>query len=214
MWFVRLIIAVILIPAAFGITRVLYKFFMQSWSSCFIFLAGVLCYTLCYPVFKKPLRSYVLGHELTHVLGVWLFRGKIHKMKISRRGGVVKANKTNVWIRLAPYFFPIYTLIVLGLYFLFSIAWDLKTYYNVIIFILGLTWAFHIWMTIHILLQNQPDVKESGILFSLIIIYMLNLLILDVLFVFISPRLTIRDFLNVNWHNVRNCYLWIAHRLI
>lgn len=210
----RFFIAILLIPFAAAITQVLYKFIIQSWPSCFIFLAGVFGYTFVYPVFSKPLRGYVLGHELTHVLGVWLFRGKIHKMKVSRKGGVVKANKTNIWIKLAPYFFPIYTILVLGIYLLFSIAWDLNRIYGIFVFILGITWAFHFWMTIHILWQNQPDVRESGTLFSLVVIYVLNVLVLAGLFIFISPKLTIRNYFTANWQEINNCYLWIAQKLI
>lgn len=214
MWFVRFIVSIILIPAAVGMTKVLYKIFVDVWPSCFIFLLGVFSYTLIYPVFKKPLRSYVLGHELTHVLGVWLFRGRILAMRITERGGVVKADKVNMWIKLAPYFFPIYTFLILGIYLLFSIAWDLSRYHNILIFILGLTWAFHLWMTIHILWQNQPDVSDSGVLFSLVIIYAINLLILTFLLIFISPDLTVRDLLIVSWQKIRECYLWIAQKLV
>lgn len=214
MGFVRFIISLIIIPAAVGITQVLYGYFLRVWPSCFIFLVGVLCYTLVHPVFRKPLRSYVLGHELTHVLGVWLFRGRIHGLRINRRGGVVKADRTNIWIRLAPYFFPIYTVLVLGIWLLVSIAWDLSRYYSIVVFMLGLTWAFHLWMTMHILRQNQPDIRDSGIVFSLVFIYTLNLLILTFLIVFISPELTVRNFLTAGWQKIGECYLWIVQKLV
>lgn len=101
----RCVLAIVLLPLAFGMSLGLYDTFVNVWPSCCIFLLGIISYTLIFPVFNKPLRSYILGHELTHVLSVWLFRGKIHKMSISRRGGVVKTDKTNIWIKLAPYFF-------------------------------------------------------------------------------------------------------------
>lgn len=214
MGLVRLIISIVLIPAAVGITCLLYDYFLQVWPCLFIFLVGVLCYTLVYPVFRKPLRSYVLGHELTHVLGVWLFRGRIHGMKVSGKGGVVKADRANMWIKLAPYFFPIYTVLALGVWLLVSIAWDLSRYYSVVVFILGLTWAFHLWMTVHILWQSQPDIREMGVLFSLVIIYTLNLLILTFLVVFISPELTVRDFFTATWQKIGESYLWILQRLV
>ena len=212
--FIRFIISLILLPVTIGITRVLYEYFLRIWPSCFIFLVGVLSYTLVYPVFKKPLRSYVLGHELTHMLGVWLFRGRVYRMRVSDRGGMIRADRTNVWINLAPYFFPIYTVLVLGIYLLFSIVWDLSRYSSLVVFILGFTWAFHLWMTVHILWQNQPDIRDSGLLFSLVIIYTLNLLILTFLLVFISPELTMRHFLTASWEKIGVCYLWILQKLV
>ena len=214
MRFFKFVIFLLLVPAAAGITIFVYNFFLKAYLSCLMFFTGVLLYTLIYPVFKKPMRAYVLGHELTHILGIWLFHGKIHEVKISGRGGMVRADKSNVWIRLLPYFFPIYTILVLGLYLLFSLGWDISRYFSIMVFALGITWGFHLWMTIHILWQNQPDIKQSGILFSLIIIYILNLLILAGLFVFISPELGVIDFFKGVWQEINDSYLWTLQKLI
>ena len=178
-----------------------------------MFLIGIISYTLIHPVFSKPLYSYVIGHELTHVIGVWLFRGRIHKLSISKHGGMVKADKTNILIKLLPYFFPIYTFLVLGIYLLLSIAWDFTGFANILAFVLGVTWAFHIWMTVYILRKNQPDVRDSGIIFSLVIIYLFNIIILSLLLVFISPELTFKNCFTCSLDKVRECYLWIIQKI-
>lgn len=59
---------------------------------------------------------YVFGHELTHALWAWVFGGKIFEMKVSSEGGVVRTDKSNFLIVLAPYFFPVYVLITLLLW--------------------------------------------------------------------------------------------------
>lgn len=209
----RIIFALAFLPAAIGLTYVLISCF-QRFSSLYVpFLLGVICYTLTYPVFKKPLSSYVIGHELTHVLGIWLSRGKIHSIRIAKSGGMVKADRINIWTALLPYFFPIYTVIILGVYFLLSIFLDMSRFYNWMVFILGLTWAFHFWMTIYVLRYNQPDIRYSGFLFSMVVIFTINIITLTLLLTFISPELSIGEFVKQSFLRIKESYIWILKRL-
>lgn len=205
----RIILALLIIPAAVGLTGVLISYLRNYYSSYIPFLLGIVTYTLTYPVFRKPLTSYVIGHELSHVLGVWLSRGKVHSIKIGRRGGMVKADKSNIWTALLPYFFPIYTFLVLGIYFVLSIFWDMHRFYGWMLFILGITWAFHFWMTVYILRHNQPDIKYSGFLFSMVIIFTINIVILTLLLTFISPDINIWQFICESCERIKDSYLWI-----
>lgn len=195
----RLALAVSILPLAVGFTCVLFSS-LKCFSFSYIpFLLGIAAYTLTYPVFKKPLSSYVIGHELSHILGIWLSRGRVHSLRIGRQGGSVKTDRINIWTALLPYFFPIYTILVLGIYFMLSILWDMSRYYNWFVFILGVTWAFHFWMTLYVLRHNQPDIRYGGFLFSMVIIFAVNIIILTLLLVFISPKLTITDFIKDLW---------------
>lgn len=201
-------------PAAAGLTGVLI-YYIKNFSLSYIpFLLGVLSYTLVYPVFKKPFFSYVVGHELSHVLGVWLFRGKVHSVKVGRHGGMVKTNKSNIWIALLPYFFPVYAILLLALYYLLAILWDMSRFFNFMVFLLGITWAFHVWMTLYIVKQNQPDIKYSGVLFSAVIIFTINVIILILLLTIISPELTMQKFIGQSVKMVQGSYLWILQKLI
>lgn len=209
----RIVIALVILPAAIGVGLVLINYICLFSPSYIPFLLGVVCYTLIYPVFRKPLLSYVIGHELTHVLGIWLYRGKIHNIKIAKSGGMVKADRVNIWIALLPYFFPIYTIIILGIYFILYIFSDMGRFYNWMVFILGLTWAFHFWMTIHVLRYNQPDIRYSGFLFSVVIIFTINIIVLALLLTFISPELSISEFAKQSFLKIKESYLWILRRL-
>lgn len=210
----RIIFALFLMPAAAGFTGVLI-FCLKKFSFSYIpFLLGVLSYTLIYPIFKKPFLSYVIGHELTHVLGIWLARGKVHSVRVSKRGGMVKTDKANVWISLMPYFFPFYSFIVLAIYYILSILWNVGRFFGLMVFALGLTWAFHLWMTLHIVKQNQPDIKYSGVLFSAVIIFTINVIILILLLTIISPELTMQKFIGQSVKMVQGSYLWILQKLI
>jgi hypothetical protein len=210
----RMFFALLLVPAAAGFLLVLINCIRGFSLSYLPFVLGIAAYTLVYPVFKKPLLSYVVGHELTHVIGIWLFRGRIFGFKATRYGGTVKTNMSNVWIALLPYFFPIYSMLVLSLYFLFSILWDLSRFFNIVVFLLGITWAFHLWMSAYILRQNQPDIKESGIIFSSVVVFTVNVIILSLFLVFISPDITIKEFLRQSFLEVQGCYLWMLRHLI
>ena len=129
-------------------------------------------------LFLPPLtRTYVLGHELTHALWTLLFGGKASGLKVTDRGGSVRVSKNNVWVTLAPYFFPLYT-------FLVALAWLLsaglapavKPYSPIFTFWIGMTWSFHLTFTVRFLAFNQPDVREHGRLFSYALIFALNAL--------------------------------------
>ena len=140
-------------------------------------VSGIVLWAIVW-LFLPPLtRTYVLGHELTHALWTLLFGGKASGLKVTDRGGSVRVSKNNVWITLAPYFFPLYT-------FLVALAWLLcawlapavKPYAPLFVFWIGMTWSFHLTFTIRFLAYNQPDVREHGRLFSYALIYALNVL--------------------------------------
>ena len=123
-------------------------------------------------------RTYVVGHELTHWLVAKLFRRKTSGLSIGKRGGSLHVEKPNILIVLAPYFFPLYTVLWLILVNLLQVSvnadWVSMTLYIGI----GFTYAFHIVMTILALSKIQNDLKLYGHFFSLCLIFNINLFIL------------------------------------
>ena len=139
---------------------------------------------IAFPVFWKVLpdstRMYVLGHELTHALWGVAFGAKVSNLKVRSTGGSVTLTKSNVWITLAPYFFPFWTMIVVllalavrGIIYLanpetpFPVPW-------LWMFAVGFTWCFHACFTIRSLMQTQSDVQEYGRVFSWTLILACN----------------------------------------
>lgn len=145
----------------------------------FACVAGIANWAIIW-LFLPPLtRTYVLGHELTHALWSVLCGGKASGLKVGDRGGSVRVTKNNAWVTLAPYFFPLYTVLVAGAWLL--CAWwfpAVKPYSPIFLFWIGLTWSFHLTFTIRFLAYRQPDIREHGRLFSYTLIYALNLLFL------------------------------------
>jgi hypothetical protein len=125
------------------------------------------------------LYLYVWGHELTHAVFVWLFRGRVTAFHVSHEGGYITTNKTNLLIALSPYFVPFWSVVLAGAYGVLRLfaelgpGWDLALYA-----MMGATWTFHMVWTLWMIPRDQPDLKENGTFFSLVIIYLANLLIL------------------------------------
>ena len=129
---------------------------------------------------RRPIRTYVLGHELTHALWGTMLGARIRKLRVSAKGGSVQLSKTNFLITLAPYFFPFYTFLVLVLYGVLLIFFEMNNYRPFWMSLIGLTWGFHVTFTIAMLLEGQSDIQDNGYLFSYVVILLANILILCV----------------------------------
>ena len=141
----------------------------------FWLLAGFFAWLTIWFFMPQPIRSYVIAHELTHALWGLLFGARIHAMRVSAHGGSVRLSKTNLLITLAPYFFPFYTVLVIILCCATRLLCGTIPMPLLWLFLIGLTWSFHLCFTIQSLLIEQPDIREYGALFSYTLIYLFNL---------------------------------------
>ncbi len=154
------------------------------------------------------LYLYVLGHELTHAVFVLLFRGKVTEFHVSKDGGYITTNKTNLVIALSPYFVPFWSVIVAIAYGALRLgadlrpAWDLAFY-----FCMGVTWTFHMAWTLWMIPRDQPDLKENGTFLSLVIIYLANLLVLVALLC-VADAAPLRNALEFGREWVRHAATW------
>lgn len=173
------------------------------------FGAGFIVWMLMYLFFSRPIRTYVLAHELSHALWGLVMGARVSKLKIRGDGGSVTLSKSNIWITLAPYFFPFYSVLVVILYGCLSCFWDVARWQYVWLWLIGFTWSFHCSFTISSLLQHQTDIQEYGYVLSYALIYFLNTLEVCVGLVAVS-RLTLEQFMTVSMAE----YDWIRHLLI
>ncbi|MFH0954291.1 MAG: hypothetical protein V1873_08175 [Verrucomicrobiota bacterium] len=159
---------------------------LSAWGLLIGFCLWVVLY-LCLP---RPMRTYVLAHELTHALWGWVMGARVSKLRVGKSGGSVSLSKDNFLITLAPYFFPLYTVLAIIGYNLVSVFVDLHTYEPFCLGLVGLTWGFHLTFTISTLLTHQPDIRACGRLFSYSFIYLMNVLGIALWIVMVaSPRL-------------------------
>ena len=175
---VKILLGIALIPFCLGFTR---QFAATIFSSAYktgtpyLFLGGGLTYLTVHLFFKKPVFTYVIGHELTHALFAMLFGGSVKSLQAGERGGRVTLTKSNFLITLAPYFFPLYTVIALVLYGAARGAGAGEAASNALIFLSGSTFAFHLVLTFIFLRTDQSDISEQGALFSYPLIYLFNI---------------------------------------
>jgi hypothetical protein len=125
----------------------------------------------------------VMAHELTHALASLVTGGRVTAIHATTTGGSTVTNRSHVFVSLAPYVFPLYTAIVLGLYFI--AAPSFKVY---LLGLVGFTYAFHLALTVYSLSHQQPDLKEGGKAFSLIFIFTGNMIVLVLLIAFVWPQ--------------------------
>ncbi len=174
----KIVFGIALVPFCIGFTwqfgstlqTVQYKL-----NTPYYFTAGCLAYLVVHILFKKPILTYVVGHELTHAFFAVLFGGSVKSIHASSRGGRVTITKSNFIITLAPYFFPLYTFLAFVLYWLARSANLQDAVVAVLVFLSGSTFAFHLVLTFIFLQTDQTDIQEYGVFFSYPLIYLFNI---------------------------------------
>ena len=174
---IKFIIAVLLLPVCAGAARALWLVLRAGYGADTVWiplLAGAACWLVIFFLLPKPMWIYVFGHELTHALWTWLFGGQVKKMKVTSSGGHVVISKTNFLITLAPYFFPIYSAIVIGVFALGNLIWNWHGQLVWFHLCVGAAYAFHVTLTLHTLRTQQSDITSQGWLFSVVILFLGN----------------------------------------
>ncbi|HEY2328548.1 MAG TPA: hypothetical protein VGI63_01905 [Verrucomicrobiae bacterium] len=188
---IKFLIAVLLLPVCGGSAMALWKVLCASGSADTVWvpiLAGAACWAVIFFLLPKPMWIYVFGHELTHALWTWLFGGEVKNMKVTSKGGHVVISKTNFVIALAPYFFPLYAVIVIAVFALGNLIWNWHGCLVWFHLLVGAAYAFHVSLTFHILQTRQSDITGQGYLFSAVVIFLGNVCVL----LFGLPLLTAR----------------------
>jgi len=184
MKFIKFFIGLALLPLCVAVSQTLWALViaihpeskMMIPAPAISLLAGLVVWLVLYYTLPRPVRSYVLAHELTHALWGALMGADIFSINVSHDKGSVVMSKTNVLITLAPYFFPLYTVLVIAGYYILGIFFDVEKYNLFWLAAIGFSWGFHLTFTISALMQHQTDINEHGHLFSYAIIYLCNAL--------------------------------------
>jgi hypothetical protein len=178
---VKLVIGILLLPACIGAASALSRVVSVAGNAHTFWIAligGAACWLTVFLLLPKPMLVYVFGHELTHALWTWACGGRVKKFKASAKGGHVVITKSNFLIALAPYFFPLYAVLVILVFVLGNLIWRWESYAPWFHFLLGAAYAFHVTLTWHILQTQQSDITEQGYLFSATVIWIGNIMVL------------------------------------
>jgi hypothetical protein len=179
-WF-KALVALLLLPLCVGAGWALWLVVQASEHADTVWvatLAGAACWLVIYLLLPKPMWIYVFGHELTHAVWTWLMGGRVRKFKATSEGGHVVVTKSNFLIALAPYFFPFYAVLVMGIFAAGRLIWHWQNYQLWFHLLLGAAYAFHVTLTWHILKSSQSDITEQGYLFSAVVIFLGNVVVL------------------------------------
>lgn len=178
---VKFIVALFLLPVCAGGGMALWRVLQASGQADTFWVAvggGAACWWVVFLLMPRPMLLYVFGHELTHALWTWLFGGRVRKFKATARGGHVITDTSNFLIVLAPYFFPLYAVMVVGAYLGGDYLWNWEAYRVWFHFLLGAAYAFHVTLTWHVLQTTQTDITSQGWVFAGVVIVLGNLLVL------------------------------------
>jgi hypothetical protein len=215
---IKTLIGILLLPVAVGAGKAFYVLISGIGvlsGSLHLLEKGVLAYLLLHVLVMRPVFIYVLGHEFVHVLATWLCGGKVVSFNVTPSGGNVATSKTNFFIELSPYFVPIYTLL-LGLLFLLFRTLDVGIPHmsSVFLFFVGVTLAFHFVMTTEVMKLQQSDIAKSGFIFSLVLIFIGNLIVIMAVFSPIFSNISFMGFLKSSVVYSRDIYQQLYSKIL
>ena len=178
---VKFIIAILLLPVCVAAGQTLWMVMNQCGGADTTLIpiaAGAACWLVIFVLLPKPMWIYVVGHELTHAIWVWLFGGSVKKFKATSNGGHVIVDKNNFLISLSPYFFPFYAVLVVLIFLVGHLIWNWKNFFVWFHLLVGAAYAFHVTLTATILRTEQSDITSQGYVFSMVVIFLGNVLVL------------------------------------
>jgi hypothetical protein len=214
----KFIIGLFLLPFCIVITQTFFTAFARAtvaqrlWAGeeFWFFALGALLWVIAFFGLPRPILLYVFGHELTHALWVWLMGGRVSRFRVSREGGHIVTSRTNFWIALAPYFFPLYSILAIAVYGMTGLFVNVQPYGRWLYAAIGVTWAFHLTFTCWMIPKNQTDLRDHGTFFSLVIIYLMNLLLLSAMLILASPQITFASFGSDLLANIASFAQWLV----
>ena len=223
-WFAGLILAPAAVISLFTVVEMFFQASRQSrfWRTeeFLFFLLGSAVWAGASKAGWRPVKSYVLAHELTHLLLARAFGGKIYDWQVSEEGGYVETNKSNIWITLGPYLVPFYTLIVLLVFGAAGLAWDLSAWRSVqfgewllpfrpawlMYWLVGFSWCHHLSFTVQTIHREQGDLTRNGEFFSLMLIFLINVALIAAFFIVVSPSVSFAEAGSAWWGMAQTCW--------
>jgi hypothetical protein len=195
---IKFIIAILLLPVCFGAGQTLWMVLRRCGGADTTLVpiaAGAACWLVIFWLQPKPMWIYVVGHELTHAIWVWLFGGRVKKFKATASGGHVIVDTNNFLISLSPYFFPLYAVLVVAVFVAGHLIWNWQGYLVWFHLLVGAAYAFHVTLTAYILRTQQSDITSQGYLFSAVVIFLGNVVVLLVGIPLLTARIDLTTML-------------------
>src|SRR5947207_13733087 len=118
---VKFVFAIFLLPVCAILSETFFTVFAHAavtqrlWAGeeFWFFSLGAVLWLIAFMGLPRPILLYVFGHELTHAVWVWIMGGRVSRFRVGRAGGHIVTDRTDFWIVLAPYFFPLYRILAI-----------------------------------------------------------------------------------------------------
>src|SRR3989440_1537654 len=109
---VKFIVAIFLVPWCAILSQTFFTAFARAtvtqrlWAGeeFWFFSLGAVLWLIAFFGLKRPVLVYVFGHELTHVLWVWLMGGRVSRFRVGSDGGQGVTSKANLLVWLVAVF--------------------------------------------------------------------------------------------------------------
>jgi len=212
---VKYLIGALLIPPAIAFSKTFYlELSRLDYLNVrmHIFIWGIVIYMLMHILLYKPVYLYTLGHESIHAVATWLCGGHITSFHVSNEGGSVSTSKSNFFIELSPYFVPVYTiLLILVTPFIKSKLANVQIL-SLYMFFLGFTLGMHLIMTAEAIKLRQTDILKSGYIFSFILIFIGNVIIVFLILSIFNSALSFKAYFLKSLICSKNIYLAVWNK--
>lgn len=193
----QFILGILFLPACFVQSYVFYqslRVLQKVEGDELYFFYGSFIYFLIHTLIAKPVFLYTVAHESVHAAFSTAFGGKVKSVKVSGKEGETKTTKSNLLVELAPYFTPLYALLLcLGMFIVVRL-FEATAWRDLFFLLIGFSLTFHVVMTVDFLKTKQTDLLRLGNFFSVEMIYLVNLLVIVFVLGFVFPEVSPRDY--------------------
>jgi hypothetical protein len=192
------VIAAAVIPFSASLvihTPVLFSAYTTITTHMLYAAGGFVLFLALFSFFGAPVKSYILEHELSHVVFALLSGVRVRSISMKSSNSYVRTDRINIIIALAPYSLPLYTVILVAMYRLLCMLTKSAVIAAVFYILFGITLSFHFVATIHYVQLEQPDLKRYGYFSSLVFIATWSYLIITLIFRLIFTEIQLASFL-------------------
>ncbi len=117
---------------------------------------------------------YIFFHELSHAFLAIIFRARVIDFKVHKDSGFIKSSKENIFIRLAPYIFPLSCYMLLFLHFLILLyiryySGEVKEFYFSY-FLITFFYTFTTFYNVKLIFRETSDIDRNRLLLSFTLI--------------------------------------------
>src|SRR5439155_2039716 len=102
-----------------------------------------------------------------------------------------------------------YSILAIAIYGALSLFLNVQPYGRLLYAVIGATWTFYFTFTCWMIPKNQTDLSDQGTFFSLVVIYLMNLVLLSVMLILASPDITFASFGADLVSNLANFTQWL-----